>query len=83
MTKVTVLNVDSHDKKELKKIEFVKWATEFGEWADNKNCAQPYQWENIVLILRKWRDSNMDLMIAYDTNRNGILVLGHFNDGIV
>lgn len=84
-TKVTVLGQTQEKKKELKKIEFCKWILEDGEWQSmEKNANKPYSWTNICLLFTDWRGSDYDLMIAYDEGKkNGMLVLGHFNDGIV
>lgn len=82
MTKVKILGNEATEKKELKKIEFVKIINDDGCWRNEK--PEPSTWGNIVLLHRKWRLSNMDLMFVFDTNRsNGFLALGHFNDGVV
>lgn len=41
------------------------------------------KWANIELICKEYT-YGLDLMFAYDENRNnGVLYLGHFNDGVV
>jgi len=79
MTKVTIYG-EVPDKKELKKIEFIK-CLDFNEIADAET--EPSEWENIELICRKY--TSFDLMFAYDGGKrsDGCLYLGHFNDGIV
>ncbi len=84
MTKVRILGQEPEEKKDLKPIVFVKEIYERGEW--DKNCSfKPDGWKNIDLICFNWRGSEMDLMLAYDDNpsNNGVIVLGHFNDGVV
>jgi hypothetical protein len=80
MTKVIILG-EQPEKKELKPIEFVKWLD--SDSAFNDRCAKPKQCKNIELISKNYFDK-YDLMFAFDEDRsNGILYLGHFNDGII
>ena len=80
MTKVIILG-EQPEKKDLKPIEF-KW-----QFIENSNpipaTHEPNEWLNIELICRCYCDE-LDLMYAYDKNRNeGRVYLGHFNDGVV
>jgi hypothetical protein len=80
MTKVIILG-EQPEKKELKPIEFKL------QFTDNKApCSPthtPNQWENVELISKRYADG-LDLMYAYDNNRNdGRVYLGHFNDGVI
>lgn len=81
MTKVTILNEEIKSKK-LTRIKFEKKILETGEWEDCND--DPKIWNNVVLLHKQWRLSNMDLMFAFDNGtNNGYIVLGFFNDGIV
>lgn len=82
-TKVTI--IDGEPKEEKKKpIEFVKCIQpNVGgisiEEADNAPC----EWGYIELI-SKGDDLPYDTMFAHDGDMsNGVLYLGHFNDGVV
>jgi hypothetical protein len=48
---------------------------------------RPDIYKNIELVCRDYDDcqsGSMDLMFAYDDNRNyGCIYIGHFNDGVV
>lgn len=80
MTKVIILG-EQPEKKELKPIEFNLQFT--GHRAAHAVTHKPNQWENIELICRDYC-GGMDLMFAYDDDRNqGRVYLGHFNDGVV
>lgn len=80
MTKVTILGA-TPEKKELKKIEFVKILQGI-EW--DRDVCEARIWLNITLLSRQYRETNLDLMFAWDSNPDiGALYLGHFNDGVV
>ena len=80
MTKVIILG-EQPEKKELKPIEFVKYLDYHFEFSSG--CSSPTLRENIELICKNYA-AKFDLMFAYDEDRNnGVLYLGHFNDGIV
>jgi len=80
MTKVIILGQEP-EKKELKPIEFVKYLDYHLEF--NSNCSKPQRFKNIELICRNYF-KGYDLMFAFGEDRNqGVLYLGHFNDGIV
>lgn len=87
MTKVNILVEGSPETKKLKPIEFVKFCLESGRWESctDGNHAKPCDWECIYLIAKNWRATRLDLMICSDSKdmHNGMLVLGHFNDGVV
>jgi len=80
-TKVTILGEANTEQKKLKPIEFVK--TLNGNHSFIDATFSPSKWDNIELIQRKFYD--FDLMFAYsiDGRDNGLLYLGHFNDGVV
>jgi len=80
MTKVIILGKEP-EKKELKPIEFVKYLDYHLEFSSG--CSSPKKWENIELICKN-HFNKYDLMFAFDEDRNnGVLYLGHFNDGVV
>lgn len=80
MTKVIILGEQAEQKTELKKIEFVKMLSV--NVSIEKSESKPSSWQNIELICKNYGD--YDLMYAYDNDRNdGVLYLGHFNDGVV
>jgi hypothetical protein len=80
MTKVTILGQDE-PKKELKKIEFVKYIT--GDRILDSCSLNPDEYDNIILIKKNYSDSSLDLMYAYSNDDINCLYLGHFNDGVV
>jgi hypothetical protein len=66
---------------EKKPIEFKKFFDR--DLATVAANTPPNRYMNVELITLKYTD-NWDLMFAYDGNRNdGILYLGHWNDGFV
>ena len=80
MTKVIIIG-EQPEKKELKPIEFVKYLDYHLEFSSG--CSSPKKWENIELICKNYFNK-YDLMFAFDEDRNnGVLYLGHFNDGVV
>jgi len=80
MTKVIILGQEPENK-ELKPIEFVKCL--YSDLEFSSDCSPPKVWRNIELICKNYA-TKFDLMFAYDEDRsNGILYLGHFNDGVV
>lgn len=84
MTKVVILGEQPKEEKKTP-IEFVKWIREEGSWDTSDASGKPTEWKFIFLIAKNWRGLKIDLMIAsdYEDMRNGCLVLGHFNDGVV
>jgi hypothetical protein len=81
MTKVIILG-EQPESKELKPIEFLSYIDENFNFISN--CSKPDAWKNIELIRRGYSIEGLDLMYAYDDDREqGLLYLGHFNDGIV
>lgn len=80
-TKITILGSEPTEKKELKKIEFVKNLK--NDMIIGSLCANPCGWENIVLLEKSSRYDGLDVMWAYDNGGKGYLYLGHFNDGVV
>jgi hypothetical protein len=83
MTKVRDLTRQNEgEEKRLKPIEFVKESVR-DEWSKFENDLSPKDWDNIELVAQSYCD-NLDLMIAFDDIRGeGVLYLGHFNDGVV
>lgn len=83
MTKVTILGQGEVKQPEKKKIEFVKWVNPNGK--EIKGAAhRPSHFRFIELVCASNGDEALDVMFAYDSNRNnGNLYLGHFNDGVV
>jgi hypothetical protein len=82
MTKVTILGQSEPKQKELKPIEF-KMKLSDTTTSLKEAILKPNRWDNIELIAFKY-NGVYDLMYAYDDNRNeGLLYLGHFNDGVV
>lgn len=85
MTKVRILDEQLRKKKKLKPIEFkfyiINGDGEKWEPIDYENL--PYNWKFIDLICKNWRNEGFDLMRAYDNDENGLIALGHFNDGVV
>lgn len=81
-TKVIVLGQEPKEEKKLKPIEFkqVLLATKF---MFKDTDAKPNEYENVELICKRY-DGKMDLMFTYFNDRDeGVLFLGHFNDGVV
>ncbi len=65
-----------------RRIVFKKQIHEDGAW--HTPVTKPDQWDSIDLICVNWRGCGMDLMRGYDERKNnGVLALGHFNDGVV
>jgi hypothetical protein len=85
MTKVSVFGeTEKEEKKELKKIEFVKYITERGE-LDKWEGVSPKGWGNIILLIKSDSDA-FDTMMVTDNAEQidlGLIVLGHWNDGVV
>lgn len=85
-TKVTILGMDEPKEKELKKIEFVKAVfTGIDQPSIGEYSTFPASWENIELVRKSDSRDKYDVMFAYQTEKRsqGIIYLGHFNDGIV
>ena len=81
MTKVTILGEEPKEVK-LKPIEFVGHITD--QFEISNVFDKPSDWSNIVLICKKYRGSDLDLMFCYGDDTNDCVIhTGHFNDGIV
>jgi hypothetical protein len=81
MTKVIILG-EQPESKELKPIEFVKSLNMDNDFIQAVSI--PYLHDNIELICRNYNHDKQDLMFAFNEHRNeGVLILGHFNDGVV
>lgn len=82
MTKVTVLG-ENKTKKESKPIEFI-YILNSSSLIFDKTILDPSDFENIILICKSYTKESLDLMFAYEERIDeGILFLGHFNDGFV
>lgn len=83
-TKVTILGESHEDVTPKKKIEFIKFLDLDIKVKDIGKSQYPFSWDNIVLLNEDYTNCGLDLMYAYDNDGIGrILVLGHFNDGVV
>jgi len=85
-TKVTILG-EEPQKKELKKIEFVKILMSSLKVEETEKEPEhyhlPFEWANIILLHKNY-GGGLDLMFAKSDDINdGCLFLGHFNDGVV
>lgn len=81
MTKVSVFGQQPTETKELKKIEFVHF---FNGAELVSPVFEPDLFENIVLLRKSYKSSNLDLIYAYNENESGgNIYLGHWNDGVV
>jgi len=81
MTKVSVFGKEAEEEKKKKPIEFVKYLI---DEEILKSIFTPSNYENVVLLEENYTCSGLDLMWAYDNiPNNGILHLGHWNDGVV
>jgi hypothetical protein len=79
MTNVIILG--EKPQKGKRKIEFTKY---LNRDLNFDSACSPSQWENVEFICENYCDNGLDLMFAYDEDRDkGCLFLGHFNDGIV
>lgn len=87
MTQVTTLadllqSAQEEPQKELKPIELNRRLNGFLEVEVVPND-RAVEWDNVVLIKEKYRDSRYDLIFASDESGYHCLYLGHWNDGIV
>lgn len=82
MTKVSIFGQTEQDVKKLNPIKFVKELTPNEKFEDTES--QPKEWDNLMLLEKKYTSSEMDLIWAYDENPNyGCFYLGYWNDGVV
>lgn len=83
-TKCIILGAEVGEKRTLKGIEFNSYLSidKDGDAKIEGTFIYPEKWQNIEFISRY--NEKVDLMFAYDTNRDdGILYLGQWNDGVV
>lgn len=83
MTKVIVLGGNNKETKK-KPIEFIKILRCDGTL--EPSAFSPNYFSFIELIVRGYNSCDLDLMFAYDSEKDresGLLYLGHFNDGVV
>jgi len=85
-TKVIVLG---KEEKQTKKnpIVFVSYLGDDQTIESSGSAQKPANWDNIELVSKNYTQGGLDLMFAYDDDRNdaeiATLFFGHFNDGIV
>lgn len=78
MTKITILGSEATEKKELKKIEFVRNLNDV-----HKPDFPPNKYNNIMLIKKNFING-YDFMLAWNNSCSTRgCILGHFNDGVV
>jgi hypothetical protein len=84
VTKVSVFGQDTEVKKDLKKIEFIRYLnTCLSFLSFHEGTSTPSIYENLVLLEREYGEG-LDLIWAYNDDPNmGTLYLGHWNDGVV
>lgn len=82
MTKVSVFGQNTAESKQLKPIEFVK---KLGYTCEiEASVTEPKEWENVMLLERKYTYDGLDLMIVWDEDIDDkTIYLGHWNDGII
>lgn len=84
-TKVTILGGSHEDVTPKEKIQFVKFLDLDLKFEDIEEHRQyPFNLDNIVLLYKDFTIDGLDLMYAYSNDGLcKLLVLGHFNDGVV
>ena len=80
-TKCIVLDESSESTEKIP-IKFKKFLESTSEKFELSYC-EPSAYRVIELICRNYGNAEMDLMYAYFSRTNGILYLGHWNNGIV
>ena len=87
MTKVIILGEQKDDKKQPKKIKFVSYLSDELIVEDSNEFKSPSKFKNIELVSKGYSSNGLDLMFAYDDDRDdentAIVFFGYFNDGIV
>jgi len=69
------------EEKKLKPIEFVYFLS--GDFGLFGNPKPPSTWKHVDLVIKNYTLEGFDLMVGYDVDKhNGILYLGHYNDGV-
>lgn len=70
---------------EKSRIEFIKGIAFTEDKASSREpLINPDGWKNVILLAKDYARTGKDLMFAYDNiPKQGMLYLGHFNDGIV
>lgn len=85
-TKVIVLGSEKYAVRQPKKIEVVRFIDDGTSYKNSHKKKQLSEFKNIELICRWYTLDGLDLMFAYDDDRNdhsSILFLGQFNNGVV
>lgn len=83
MTKVSVFGEQPTEKKELKKIELVRY------WDRGLSLVTVYtikasDFDNVLLLKPDYYNSGLDLIFVFDDEKGEeTLFLGHWNDGVV
>jgi hypothetical protein len=81
MTKVSVFGEKpTEEKKELKKIEFVKNIQGLDITEDGSQFSV---YENVMLLELDYFSCGYDLIWKYNLPDDGLLCFGHWNDGVV
>lgn len=87
MTKVTILGQsEPKEEKKPKPIEFVLILDNSEETSiSNEFGNEPNNWQNIHVVSRANKYKKYDVFYCFNDNNydDGILYLGHFNDGVV
>lgn len=86
MTKVLVFGDNNEQKKELKRIKFKYMFDCDAELVPEQY--DPSEFQYVMLIEKGYtrgsnKLDNYDLIMAWDTENNKTLYLGHWNDGVV
>lgn len=86
-TNIIILGKEAEVDKQPKKIQFVSYLSYKLTFEECDKYMLPDRFKNIELISKRYSLDGLDLMFAYDDDRNdedaAILFLGYFNDGIV
>ena len=87
-TTCIVLGENNSVKQVKKPIEFLVFVDTSEVMTKTKRCKvvknKPNEFFNIELVSKKAGGFGLDIMFAYNQNRNyGYLYLGHWNDGVV
>lgn len=80
MTKVSVLGQANEEKKELKKIEFIRVMMNDLDFIEA--LSKPTDYEDVILISKDMSRSGYDLILGRNASGD-MLYLGHWNDGVV
>lgn len=83
MTKVSVFGEQPIEKKELKKIELIRYLDKSLFFATVKEI-KASEFDNALLLESDYCNSGLDLIFVFDDEKGEeTLFLGHWNDGVV